>query len=156
MPNAKYLAFDPGSTTGFAFFDATGVVTSTGQLSFPQLIEKLYLLSGAPQGTFKDMTFIVEDFQLLPHMAIKVASNVVSRKMEASKAIGAIELFAKLFEIPLIIQRPDNGTVAKVWTGLDPDKNHAKDNWKSAYNHGVYYMVMNRIIKVKDARVLNG
>lgn len=154
MAQPKYLAFDPGSTTGFAFFDATGVVTSTGQMKFPDLIEKLYLLNGAPEGTFNDVTFIVEDFNLLPHMALKVAGNTISRKMEASKAIGAIELFAKFHGAKLIMQRPDNGAVAKVWTGLDPDKNHAKDNWKSAYNHGVYYMVMNKILKVKDAKVL--
>lgn len=150
MKPPRYLAFDPGSTIGYAYFDSDGISTATGQYSYPELLEKLHLLSQAPKEVLNDMVIIVENFELLPHKAMLVAQNKVARKLEVSKAIGALEIFAKLNNSVFVLQPPEKNTLAKIWTGLDANVNHSKSNWKSAYNHGIWYLVSNKLVPVES------
>lgn len=151
MKPPKYLAIDPGKTTGYAYFDAEGISTATGQATVDEIITQLYHISMAPKEVLSELVVIVEDFLLLPHMATRVAANRNSRGMEASQVIGATKFFCRLNGSRLIMQRPEKNTLAKVWTGLDSNVNHSKSNWKSAFNHGMYYLVTNRILTVEQA-----
>lgn len=151
----KYAGFDPGLNTGYAYFDENGETIAHGELPYSNVIFTLASLLSRPAEERNNLVIICEDFRLLEQKARQVARNRASRSMEASKVIGALELFALASNINIELQQPEKGTrVAAAWTGLIAPPGQHLANWKSAYNHAIYHMVTKGVLKVDKVRVV--
>jgi hypothetical protein len=149
----RYIGIDPGKTVGYAFFNDEGKPIQHGQMDWEMFIKCLAGMSDH-DNTGLPVTFVVENFKLLVHKAASVARNVASRSMEASQIIGAVRLLCELKDnYELVLQNTDALHAGAAWAGLDMKVGeHSKTNWKSAYSHVTFYIVQNKIRKVKEIR----
>lgn len=145
----EYMAFDPGNTTGMAFFYADGTLARKGQLDFDTMLGFLSFLHNHLEGK----TVIVEDFKLLPGKAQQMSSKH-SQSLETSQILGAIKLMAKIGSHRLIVQPPSHLKPVQGWLDFNIEsEGHAKSHWKSAYCHGMFYLIDTlNLITVKKAR----
>lgn len=86
---------------------------------------------------------IVEDYRLFSHKAQQQAGS----DMEASRVIGTLETFAIMWNVPITKQPSSILSVAVIQSGIKMTGDHASSHWKSAYNHGYYWLLKNNIIK---------
>ena len=144
-----YLAIDPGDTSGYAIFDKEGKVVDTGQVS----------------GLDGMHTFLFESLQELPDLVIieefvlykKKALQQSGSKMVTSQIIGVIKSFCAVKSIKYVEQRSDVKPIAQMWSGVKPKGSHSQSHWVDAYNHGIYYLVRNKILpNPAIARMKNG
>jgi hypothetical protein len=151
VSSVRYVAVDPGKTVGFAQFNELGKPIHKGQMDWEKFIEISAIMAKGSLGDQK-LTFIVEDFNLLPNRAQSVASKY-SRQLHASQIIGAIRMLCAITNHELVLSDPQNLTAAQLWTGVKVEaQGHSQSHWKSAYNHGMFYFVQNKIRTVKDIR----
>jgi hypothetical protein len=150
----RYIAVDPGKTVGFSFFDTEGKHLQSGQLNY-EVFKKMSaalvhgIMSSNPDSK---LTLIVENFLLLPHMALKMSSTH-SRELHASQVIGSMHMLAEITKAEIVIQSTEALGTGAAWARIDVEgEGHSKSHWKSAYAHGTYYMVTNKIRTVKDIR----
>ena len=128
----SYLAFDPGKTTGWCLFDEHGQEIDFGQCEGDeQLIA--FLESVSPPEIV-----ICEDFKLFGHLAKQQTGS----KFEASQVIGIIKYFCNKWQVPLKLQPSSILPIAQLWSGVKVEGKggHEQSHWKSAFNHGVYYL----------------
>lgn len=144
----KYLAFDPGYTTGYYFFSNTGVPQRAGQLEFCTMITGLHNMIRLNRKHDEKLVFIIEDFQLLSH---KAQSQIGSR-FETCQVIGALKLTAELLNADIVIQSPTIKNAASGWTGIKPKGPHNKNHWVDAQLHGFFYLINNNILTVSQVR----
>jgi hypothetical protein len=136
-----YLAIDPGesSNNGYALFDETGFCTEFDQITRDTLMDLLDEYSS-------DLTAVViEDFTLFKSKALQQSGS----KLETVRIIGAVEDFCRRHNITCVKQPASHLTIAQLWSGKKLPKNHSKSHWVSAYNHGYYYLVKQKVIKLK-------
>lgn len=142
-PSVKYLALDPGKTTGWATFDAEGIGVAYGQAN----IKELYELLGSTEAT----VFIVEDFELFPWKSKDMPFDT----LVACRIIGAIDYAASLKNAEVILQKPTIKTIGYKWAGITKPSNHTISHGPDAYVHGVYYLQKNNIRVPQQGRVTN-
>lgn len=138
-PPKLLLAFDPGLATGWSIWldgkpgplgDVRGMAKTDDFLV--EFVEKY----GKPSCV------IVEDFRLWKWKAQKQSGS----NMPASKVIGKIELWARMHKIPVVMQKPQDKDMGAKWSGIPIPKNHDKSHHIVAYNHAVFYLVMNNML----------
>lgn len=138
MKYTGLLALDPGKTTGWAIFDGGGQVVDYGQENMDDLItlERLF-------DEHEISHIVVEDFKLFRHRA----SKQVGSRMEAPQVIGIAFAWSKKHNCEFIKQDPAIKPTAQKWSQLKPPSNHAQSHWVDAFNHGFYWLVLNKLRK---------
>lgn len=143
----KYVAFDPGETTGFAQFDPSGDLIRSGKISVAGKPERLYQeLPLAIPGTTR--VVIIEDYELFAH---KAAAQSWS-KLETVRYIGAIQYHAHLLKAEVVFQKPNVKPVAYMWAGIEVPKQKIMTHETDAFVHGVYYLQKSGIRKPQQGR----
>lgn len=131
----RYLAIDPGISTGYATFRANGDLIRTGTLRKGK--EELYpfLAKLEPE---RDMTLdiVVENYRLYPWKAMAQSWD----SLETVRFIGAIDLWATWCKYSVHLQDPQVKSIAYKWAGITKPKNHDMSHETDAFVHGVYYL----------------
>lgn len=135
-----YLAIDPGLSTGWASFDATGKPLAMGILRTPDAFFKFL-----DQMDDLPTIVIVEEFKLFQKKAIQQSGS----DMVASRVIGGIEFWAGKNNIHIVWQPASIKKIAQMWTGKKPPSNHDISHDIDAYNHGMYYLIKNKVVLPK-------
>jgi hypothetical protein len=126
--NNDYMAFDPGKRTGWATFDAHGLLTLFGVIiGEDDLMEFLEDIQKIPK------VIIVEDYIINPNI------RQGGRRPVASEAIGIISSFAKRKKVTLVRQPNTCLSSGLKWAGLEKPKGHLPDAY-SAIAHGTFYV----------------
>lgn len=140
----KYLALDPGGTTGWASFQSDGGLITFGQIKgTEQLYEYLEDLDPSPE------VIICEDFSLMPWKAKDLAFNT----LETVRVIGAIQHYAWLRGIRIVLQPPSIKAIGYKWAGIAKAKSHANSHEQDAYVHGVYFLQGSGVRKPQQGRL---
>jgi len=133
MPDAFYLALDPGKTTGWATFAEDGSGITMGQYNAEQLIN------------FMDETtakiIITEDYRLFPWKLKEQAWS----KLDTVRLIGMIQYWCYKTQRTLILQDPNIKSIGYMWAGIPKAGAHKNSHERDAYVHGVYYLQKNGI-----------
>jgi hypothetical protein len=131
--NNKYIAFDPGKTTGWATFNADGYLTLFGEI-----VGEDKLTDFLEELDFTPSVIIYEDYIINPHV------RQGGKRPVASEAIGIIKSFARRKQIELVNQRNTVLDIGLKWAGLKRPKGHLPDKY-SAIAHGTYYLESNNL-----------
>jgi len=130
----KVLAFDPGETTGWAFFEDAALGPTTGTLE----------LWGGPQGIYDLIDkytpdfIVVENFRLFPHRQ----REQVGSTFPTVKVIGVIEYIAEGWSIPVVFQEPGDRKQVKGWWSTDflPKGMRITPHERSALQHAILFL----------------
>jgi hypothetical protein len=136
----KYVAIDPGETTGVAEFDADGKVLGMHQFKVKELYEYFERLYDTPP-----QVVIFEEYRIFAH---KKDSHINS-KVPTIQIIGAIKYFAWRCKATAVEQPSQHKPFGYKYGGFNPPKDHSKSHGPDALAHGFYYLVTNRVIGVK-------
>lgn len=142
-PPDHLIAFDPGKTTGVAYF-VNGQVKAQHQIKLDDLDE---FLEDKYERIFRNAdpgVVIYENFKLFSWRAKQQSGSA----MEASQAIGMIKSFARRTRASIFDQSPQIKPIGYKWAGLTAPKNHSKSHEVDAYVHGVYWMVHGRMRQI--------
>lgn len=139
---AYYLCIDPGETSGWATFKEDGSGDKFGEVRGREAIYSL-LTKVQPR------TLIVEDFELFPWKSRDQAFS----KFETVRVIGAIEFWAYVKGVSLILQMPNIKSIAYMWAGVQKAGSHKDSHERDAYVHGVYYLQKAGIRQPQQGRV---
>lgn len=136
----RVLTFDPGETTGYAFFEAPELIEA-GQIPTGSLKIGLPLITDLMNDK-KPQAIVVEDYRIYRSKAkIHIGSD-----LHTARLIGTIETLCAQHNIPLYKQ---SAAIAKkfctdeklhIWNLWQTGKRHAND----AIRHGVYFMLFNK------------
>lgn len=137
----KYLAIDPGITSGWAQFSESGDVLGYGQFHIKDVTVVLRDL--VHEGL---LGVIVEDFK--NHPWVKQRSF---DRNDTSKLIGRIEMICGLREIKMVLQPNTCKPIGYLWAGLQQPSNHSISHQFDAVAHGVYWLQQNGIRPVGKA-----
>lgn len=126
----RLLCFDPGGTTGWAFF-ADGEITGG---AFPTW-ERVKEVVDAYQPT----VILLESF----HLRQNAASRLVGSSFPTIEVIGIIKYIAKELGIPCVVQTPPMriGIHLKRW--IPTLGTHSRD----AAKHGIRYLISQGLIE---------
>lgn len=133
-----YLSIDPGQATGYACFDKQGKLLDFGILRTEQAFFRFLKEIDDPPTLI-----ICEEYKLFQRKAIQQSGS----DMVASRMVGALEYFAFLHSTPIVFQPASIKKIAEMWSGKPAPKNHAESHGIDAYNHGIYYLQKNNIIR---------
>lgn len=140
----KYLAIDPGGTTGWAKFDADGNLLGCSKIQGGDKF--LDWLEDQEAG---DTTLILEDYKVRPWVNHSYSS------VPTLQIIGAIKRVAQKKEWTLVEQQPQCMHMGLRYLGLyakyGGGKKHVPDD-QSALAHGVYYLVKTGVRKHRLAK----
>lgn len=135
MSEVAYLAFDPGETTGWAKFDASGNCVGYGQVTQQDLAKFL------DQHVVGLQAVICEEYRNYGHKQQKKWS-----RNQTSKNEGAIEMVCNMRSIPFHLQPANIKTIGYKWAGLGAaPTNHAASHQFDALVHGVYWLTTHKI-----------
>lgn len=125
-----YVSFDPGenSNIGYVVWDERATPIKTDQVSISGLDA---LFEELPDTV---TTFIVEGYTVFGHV------NHTGSKVVTAQVIGYIKGEARSRKIKCIEQPSSILKTAQMWSGVKLDGKHSVSHWKSAYNHGYYYL----------------
>lgn len=134
MSKNKYLAIDPGFTSGYATFDENGKMTAFGQIANPDdMMDWIEELRPEPD------VIILEDYVIR-----KNVSHAGSRA-PTIQLIGMIKRYAKKKAIKVVLQMSHAKNIGYKFAGLVPTKNHDQSHQYDAIAHGCYYLQKNGI-----------
>lgn len=132
LEEARFLALDPGKSTGYAYFKANGEYLAGGTIrGYESAYEWFQTI---PWNQLDSV--IVEDFRLYTWKAQQQSWS----RLETVKLIGAVEILGKMNNIPVVLQSPAHKPIAYMWAGLKVPKNHDMSHETDAFVHGVYYL----------------
>lgn len=135
---ARYLALDPGETTGWALFDEQGEILKYGQ--FKQSEQNQWLSDNLTSDL---KAVIVEDYKNFGWKQQKRWS-----RNQTSKNIGAIEMLCELRRVPYFLQPSSDKAIGYKWAGLgQAPSNHAISHQFDAVAHGTYWLRSRGILK---------
>lgn len=132
-----YLAFDPGHTTGYAIFNNEGDIVDWGDLKGLRELSAFLGTQDRPNGV------IYEEYRVRGDRG-GISANVGSR-LETVQAIGVIKAKCFEWEIEPVEQPAQIKKIAEMWSKHKPTGSHDKSHKVDAFNHGVYYLVKNKI-----------
>ena len=138
------LAIDPGNTTGVALVGASGELLVEFQMSHAEFIEFLVYGNPAARQAMRHVDLVVvENFKLLPGKA-RAVSQTKTRSLEASKGVGAAELWAAMRGVELIYRDPSHWRIGLQLAGIEPSrwpKQHKDGHSMCAYGAGYHALV---------------
>ena len=138
------LAIDPGNTAGVALIGASGELLFEAQMSHEEFIEFLVYGNPASRQAMRHVDLVVvENFKLLPGKARAVAQTK-TRSLEASKGVGAAELWAAMRGVELIYRDPSHWRIGLQLAGIEPSKwpkQHKDGHSMCAYGAGFHALV---------------
>lgn len=133
----KYLAIDPGDTTGWAHFDENGKLVAYGQVKEAEFNK--WLLK---ELTDNELTAVItEDYINHGWQQQKRWS-----KNKTSKKIGGIEALCSAYSVPVHLQRNTCKPIGYKWAGLSAPSNHSISHQFDAVAHGTYWLTQNGIL----------
>jgi hypothetical protein len=135
----KYLAIDPGETTGYASFNTNGDGIELGSCRDREQVYRM-LAKQRPN------VIIMEDYIINPNISHG------NSKVETVRVIGAIEYYAWLNDAKVILQPNTIKSIGYRWAGISKPKNHAISHEPDAYVHGVFYLQKNGIRKPQQGK----
>lgn len=143
-----YIAFDPGTTTGYATFDIHGNVKDMGQIH------------GGVEGVAQWLadhdeaysTMIIEDYKITPHEA----SFNVGRDLMAVQVLGMLKGWATGRKINVVVQSRQVKKIGQTYGGYKFKGRHKDSHQWDAYYHGMYYLVSKRIRLPRGMEPLGG
>jgi hypothetical protein len=138
----KYMAFDPGGTTGVAAFNSSGEILWMNTVPGEEVTD---LLDSTDLSNCE--VFIIEEYRIYPN---KFQKHIYS-SVETLQYIGAIKNWARKKNIKVVEQKANVKSSAYKWMATRPRPksdplNHALD----AMVHGVFYLVKKKVIKPED------
>jgi hypothetical protein len=139
----RYLAIDPGHTTGVAWFKENGDLDNADEFTMEKVNDFL-----DQQITNQIGLIICEDFRLYPWKSSQQSWS----RLETVRIIGAIDYRAHQCGIPIVYQDPAIKAIAYKWAGKTPAKNHSESHVLDAYVHGVYYLQKNGIRRPQQGK----
>ena len=131
------LAFDPGESSGWATYSATGEFINAG---ICRSREEVYALLKEVGPVAK---VVIEDYRLFSHKAVQQSGS----QLETVRVIGAVESWAALNNISVTLQPASIKSIAEKWSGLKPKGAHKNTHHIDAMLHGHYYLQRTGIIK---------
>ncbi len=138
------LAIDPGNTAGVALIGASGELLFEAQMSHEEFIEFLVYGNPASRQAMRHVDLVVvENFKLLPGKA-RAVSQTKTRSLEASKGVGAAELWAAMRGVELIYRDPSHWRIGLQLAGIEPSrwpKQHKDGHSMCAYGAGFHALV---------------
>ena len=138
----KYLAIDPGESTGWATFNESGDVIGFGTAKGREAVySKL--------AEVEAEVIIMEDYRLYPWKSKEQSWS----PFETVRVIGAVEYHGYLHQARIVLQEPGIKAIGYKWAGLTKPKNHALSHETDAYVHGVYYLQKAGIRKPQQGRL---
>lgn len=143
LDRAKYLAVDPGETTGWALFDAQGVVLAMGQ--FKQVEQNKWLQAVVTNNL---NMVICEDYRNHGFTQQKKWS-----RNQTSKNIGSLEMLCDLVGVPITLQPNTVKGIGYLWGGMSEGapSNHSISHQYDAWAHGIYWLQQNGVRPVGQA-----
>lgn len=142
MSQPKYVAIDPGETSGWATFDAEGSIVAYGQFKMADITKELERLV-----TSDIDTVICEDYRNYAWKQQKKWS-----RNDTSKIIGKIEIMCDLRGVRCVLVPASNKVIGYKWAGLhEAPSNHAISHQYDAIAHGVFWLQQNGIREVGKA-----
>ena len=138
------LSIDPGHISGYFLFTDNGEDTAVfGQVDEKGLFDFLTTLE-------RPSLIIIEKFPLYGHKALQQTGS----SMETPQIIGMVKMYAHQKDVPVVEQPASILPIAEMWSGVKVNGKggHAQSHWKSAYNHGWYYLQKNGL---KKSRILD-
>lgn len=133
----RYVAFDPGETTGIVGWDnPLDVPPPVVKESNQEKVDKF--LQG--QEDHPPEVFIFEEYRVFNN-----EYNHQGSKVYTIQVIGQIKAFARRHKILLVEQRREYRKTGLLWAGITIPKGHMP-NWMSAYGHGYYYLRKNNLV----------
>ena len=126
------LAFDPGDTTGWAFF-ADGMLTKWDQA------KGLKSLLNAIKELPTPDVIVVEDYRIRPGV------NHSYSRVNTIQIIGALKAKALETNAKFILQEPSIKPIGYKWMGMDVPKDHSVSHETDAMAHGYYYLVRTNV-----------
>jgi hypothetical protein len=140
VPNdlVKYIALDPGETTGWAKFGAEGNILAYGQFKQHEQLQWL------KNNIHSDLQLvIIEDYKNYAWQKQKKWS-----RNQTSKNIGSIETACGLLGVKSYLQPANVKSIGYKYAGMDgPPSNHAISHQFDAVAHGYYYLRTCGILK---------
>lgn len=134
-PPHLVAAFDPGLGTGYVLFTDGKPTTTDNIYSIEALTD---YIENLPRVDL----IIMEKYMLFKWLALQQSGS----KMEVAQAEGVILSWARRNKIEVIEQSPQILAIARMWTKVDERKGqHSKMHWKSALNHGMYWLILNNM-----------
>lgn len=137
-PPKFLLAVDPGKATGWVVF-LNGVLKEKGiDRSIDEFDERIDYIEdkyGKPD------VVVVELFKLFKHKALQQSGS----ELEAVQVIGMMKRQAKKWGAEYVTQHSNILPTAVIWSKLPMPSNHRNSHWIAAYNHAIYYLVMNNM-----------
>lgn len=125
------LSFDTGKTIGWAIQDEERLIDK-GQIQYSEFADWLLGAFAKPVDVI-----VYEKIQIIPGK-----SHYFINEHGTIRALGQIELFAKLKNARLVASLNTRNPQLAKQTGVDPKKGaHAKTHWAFAYNHGAGYLM---------------
>lgn len=138
------LAIDPGNTVGVAIIGNSGELLFEAQMSHEEFIEFLVYGNPASRQAMRHVDLVVvENFKLLPGKARAVAQTK-TRSLEASKGVGAAELWAAMRGVELIYRDPSHWRIGLQLAGIEQSewpKKHEDGHSMCAYGAGFHALV---------------
>ena len=136
----RVLAIDPGDTTGWCYIEDPDTILGYGNLPYASLIEFIGDWDYAEKPID---VFLVEDFIVFDRRRQRFGD-----RQKTTRAIGAIEVAARMQKIKLVKQDSRIIPTAIKRTGIDPTKgSHKKTHWAFAYLHAAYFFVSLKLRK---------
>lgn len=141
-----WLAFDPGQTTGWAVLDDQAEVVDFGQVKYDNLSDFL------KKETRMFQAVIIEEYRVFRKRAMQHAGS----DLKTSQAIGKLKFWAELNDFPVVMQASSILPIAEKWSQVKMPKDHDASHQVSAFLHGAYYLMKNRIApSAIEKRALN-
>lgn len=147
LEEAKFLALDPGKSTGYAYFKSNGEYLAGGTIRGYE--EAFSWFPNIPWDKLDSV--IVEDFRLYTWKAQQQSWS----KLETVKLIGAVEVLGRMHGVPVVLQSPAHKPIAYMWAGLTVPKNHDMSHETDAFVHGVYYLQKHGIRMIRRRELLD-
>lgn len=141
MGEVKYIAIDPGNTSGWAKFDEKGEILEFGQFTLAE--QNKWLDENITSGLTE---VIIEDYMNYAWKEQKKWS-----KNQTSKNIGAIEMICELRGVPYYLQPANVKKIGYKFAGLgEAPSNHAISHQYDAVAHGTYRLRTTGVLIPKE------
>ena len=131
------LAIDPGESSGWATYSATGEFQDAGICRSREGVYDLLKEVGPVAKV------VIEDYRLFSHKAVQQSGS----RLETVRVIGAIESWAAINDSEVILQPASIKSIAQKWSGIVPKGSHKNTHHIDAMLHGHYYLQRTEVIK---------
>jgi hypothetical protein len=137
MGQSKYVAIDPGGTTGYATFTKDGTIMDMEYMELDEVRSRF------EDDVWDCLAVICENWRLDPRLAKVFAWS----EMPTCKLIGWLEGVCYMRNIPFILQQPQIKTNGYKHWGRDPlPKSNPMNHVYDAVVHGREYLIKQGVI----------